>query len=204
MMKNLREINITKTLGLTRHQVLLAREKYGPNILSYKKENSFLRIILSLFKEPMIILLLVAIAIYLISGDLANGIFLAFAVVLISTISLYQDSRSRNALAKLKSFSQPNCKVIRDGKMQDIPTPDLVVGDYVMVEEGTTVPADAMIVSSNDFSVDESILTGESLAVFKDFKSKDNKIFSGTNVATGLATAVVTAIGHETDRKSVV
>ena len=185
-------------MNLTSHQVLLAREKYGPNILSYKKENGFIRIILSLVKEPMVILLLVAIAIYLISGDLANGIFLAFAVVLISTISLYQDSRSRNALAKLKAFSQPNCKVIRDGKIQDIPTPDLVVGDYVMVEEGTTVPADAMIINSNDFSVDESILTGESLAVFKDFKNKDNKIFSGTNVATGLATAVVTAIGHET------
>ena len=190
--------DITKTPGLTRNQVLLARKEYGVNLLAYKKEYHFLRIILSLFKEPMVILLLTAIAIYLISGDLANGIFLAFAVVLISTISLYQDSRSRNALAKLKSFTQPNCKVIRDGKTEDIPTPDVVLGDYIMVEEGTTIPADAMILHSNDFSVNESILTGESLSVFKDFNSKDNKIFSGTNVATGLAIAVVRAIGHET------
>ena len=190
--------DIKKTPGLTSYQVLLARKEYGLNLLSYKKEHAFFRIFLGLFKEPMVILLLVAIAIYLISGDFANGIFLAFAVVLISTISLYQDSRSRNALEKLKSFSQPNSKVIRNGKMEDINTADIVVGDYVMVEEGTTVPADAMIINSNDFSVNESILTGESLSVFKDFNSKDNKIFSGTNVATGLAIAVVTAIGHDT------
>jgi len=191
-------LDIAKITGLSDLQVLAARKAYGANLLAYKKENRYLRIITGLFKEPMVILLLVAIIIYILSGDFANGMFLAFAVILISAISLYQDSRSRNALEKLKSFSMPNSKVVRNGKTQSISTRDLVVGDFIMVEEGTTIPADATIVKSNDFSVDESILTGESLAVFKDFESKDPQIFSGTSVASGLAIAKVTAVAHQT------
>ena len=191
-------MDIAKTQGLTSAEVLASRKQHGENLLSYKKENVFIKIVIGVFKEPMVILLLVAIAIYLVNGDFANGIFLAFAVVVISAISLYQDSRSRNALERLKSFSQPSCKVIRAGKLENIKTQDLVVGDYIRVEEGTTIPADAMLISGNDFSVDESILTGESLAVFKDRESKDSQIYSGTNVATGLAIAKITAIGHDT------
>lgn len=86
------------TKGLTNEQVLIARKKYGNNQLDYKKENGFLEAIKSLAKEPMIILLLVASFIYFISGDTGDGIFLASAIVLIAIISLYQNSRSRNAL----------------------------------------------------------------------------------------------------------
>jgi Ca2+-transporting ATPase len=191
-------LDVSKIQGLSSQQVLLARNKYGQNLLSFKKESRFLGIVIALFKEPMLILLLVAIIIYTISGDFANGVFLAFAVVLIAAISLYQDSKSRGALEKLKSFSAPTCKVIRDGKIESIKTQDLVVGDYIMVEEGTMVPADATLLRGNDFSVDESILTGESMPVFKDVEGKDNQIFSGTNVSTGLAIAKVTAIGQST------
>ena len=146
------------TKGLTNEQVLIARKKYGNNQLDYKKENGFLEAIKSLAKEPMIILLLVASFIYFISGDTGDGIFLASAIVLIATISLYQNSRSRNALEKLKNFTQPNCKVIRDGKVEEIKSEDLVVGDSLMIEEGTSITADGIIVHSNDFSVNESIL----------------------------------------------
>ncbi len=185
-------------LGLTNEQVILAREKFGQNKLHYKKENGFLDTVKRIAKEPMTILLLVASSIYFISGKTGDGIFLVVAIIFITSISLYQDSRSKNALEKLKDFSQPNCKVIRNGKVEEIKSEDLVVGDSLMVEEGTSIAADGSIVHSNDFSVNESILTGESFPVFKD-KTKDDKfIYSGTTVASGLAIATITAIGNET------
>ncbi len=184
--------------GLTGEQVLLARQQHGYNRLDYKKENSFSDAIISLVKEPMVILLLAASSIYFISGDTGDGVFLAAAIVLVSAISLYQDARSRNALEKLKNFTQPFCKVIRDGKVIEINSDDLVYGDSLMVEEGVSITADGLIVHSNDFSVNESILTGESLPVYKDQAKENNLIYRGTTVASGLAIATITAIGNET------
>ena len=184
--------------GLTNEQVIDARKKYGYNRLNYKKENGFLSAVKSLAKEPMILLLLVTSSVYFLSGNIEDGIFLASAIVLVSTISLYQDSRSRNALEKLKTFTQPSTKVIRNSIVEEISSEDLVIGDCIMIEEGTCISADGIIVSSNDFSVNESILTGESLAVYKDNSKKDNCIYSGTTIASGLAIAKVTAIGNET------
>jgi Ca2+-transporting ATPase len=185
-------------LGLTTEQVILAREKFGQNKLDYKKENSFLDTIKRIAKDPMMILLLVASSIYFISGKTGDGIFLTVAIVFQTSISLYQYSRSKNALEKLKDFSQPNCKVIRNGKVEEIKSEDLVVGDSLMVEEGTSITADGSIIHSNDFSVNESILTGESFAAFKDKTKEDKLIYSGTTVASGLAIATITAIGNET------
>jgi Ca2+-transporting ATPase len=99
--------------GLTNEQVLQARAKHGDNQLNYKKENGFLDAVKSIAKEPMVLLLLVASIIYFISGKTGDGIFLSSAIILVSAISLYQDSRSRNALEKLKNFTQAKCKVIR-------------------------------------------------------------------------------------------
>ncbi|MDR3679181.1 MAG: cation-translocating P-type ATPase [Flavipsychrobacter sp.] len=184
--------------GLTQQQVIAARARYGYNSLSYKKENGFLDAIKSLVKEPMVVLLLITSCIYFISGKTGDGIFLASAIVLVSVISLYQDSRSRKALEQLKDFSQPYCKVIREGKVKEIKSEDLVVGDSLMIEEGTSINADGIIVHSNDFSVNESILTGESLPVYKDQSKEDNLVFHGTTVASGLAIVTITAIGNET------
>lgn len=185
--------------GLTTEQVLLAREKFGQNSLNYKKENNILNITMSLIKEPMIILLLLASFIYFVSGKTADGFFLSTAIVTLSVISLIQDSRSRNALQKLKDFTQATCKVIRNGKTEEIKSEDLVVGDCLIVEEGTLITADGIIIHSNDFSVNESIITGESFAVFKDKTLKDNFIFKGTTVSSGLAIAQITSIGNETN-----
>ena len=184
--------------GLTDEQVTLARKKFGSNLLDYKKENGFLETLLGILKEPMTILLLVAASIYFISGQSGDGIFLVAAILFITSISLYQDKRSKNALEKLKAFSQPKCKVIRNGQIVEISSKELVVGDSLMVEEGTSISADGTIIQSNDFSVNESILTGESFAVFKDKTSEDSRIYSGTTVASGLAIATITAIGNET------
>jgi Ca2+-transporting ATPase len=184
--------------GLTDEQVMDARKKHGNNKPCYKKENRFFDTLKSLAKEPMVVLLLVTSSIYFITGNTGDGIFLASAIVLVSAISLYQDARSRNALEKLKSFTQPWCKVIRNGEVEEIKSEDLVVGDSLMIEEGVFIAADGIIVHSNDFSVNESILTGESLLVYKDQTKEDNLIYHGTTVASGLAIAVITAIGRET------
>lgn len=178
--------------------MLEARAKHGDNRIHYKKESRLLHIVKSLIKEPMVLLLLAASVIYFITGHVGDGIFLASAIVLVSAISLYQDTRSRNALEKLKEFTRPTCKVIRNGKEENIKTEEIVIGDKLVVEEGTSIAADGVILHSNDFSVNESILTGESLAVYKDASKTDNQIFSGTTVAGGLAIAEVIAIGSET------
>lgn len=182
--------------GLTNEQVLQARFKFGQNKVDYKQENTFLDTLKRIAKEPMIILLLAASTIYFISGKTGDGIFLVVAILFQISISLYQFSRSKNALEKLKDLSQPNCKVIRNNKIEEIKSEEIVMGDSLMIEEGTSISADGTIIHSNDFSVNESILTGESLAVFK---YKENKfIYSGTNVASGLAIASITAIDNET------
>lgn len=184
--------------GLSDEDVLSSRVKFGKNKLDFKKENGLFSALKGVFKEPMTIILLVAASIYFISGEVGDGIFLVAAILFITSISLYQDSRSRNALEKLKDFSQPSCKVIRNGLVVEIKSENVVVGDSIMVEEGTFIPVDGIIVHSNDFSVNESILTGESFSVFKDQSKEDNFIYSGTTVASGLAIATVTAIGKET------
>lgn len=190
--------NKFKIEGLSDAQVIAAREKYGLNKVTYKKTNRFLNAIISIVKEPMTILLLVASTIYFISGKTSDGIFLASAIILISVISSYQNARSHNALEKLKDFTKPKCKVIRNGITIEIKTEELVIGDSLLVEEGNAIAADGIIIHSNDFSVNESILTGESMAATKDKSIKDNIIFQGTTVASGLAIATITAIGSET------
>lgn len=191
-------INYSGIPGLTSEQVITSRNSFGPNRLAFKKQNSFAAKLWQMAKEPMMILLLAAAAIYFISGNTGDGVFMAAAIVFQASISLYQDSRSRNALEKLKDFSQPKCRVIRNGQLEEINSEELVVGDCLVVEEGSSVTADGIIIQSNDFSVNESILTGESFAVFKDRSKEDHFIYAGTIVTSGLAIATINAVGNET------
>lgn len=184
--------------GLCDQEVLESRKQFGKNALKFKKENGILEALISLAKEPMITLLLLASLIYFISGELGDGLFLLSAILIVSAISLYQDSKSRNALQKLKDFTKPTCSVIRNGLTIQIKSEDLVIGDSLIIEEGTSIPADGIIIHSNDFSVNESILTGESFAVFKDKLQENNTVYQGTTVASGLAIITVTHIGNLT------
>ena len=111
--------------GLTDTEVNESRTKFGSNKLEIKKENGFIEAIKGLIKEPMVILLLVASTIYFVSGKIDDGIFLSIAIIIVASISLFQDSRSRNALEKLKNLTQPNCKVIRNGNTVSIKSDDL-------------------------------------------------------------------------------
>ena len=187
-----------KIAGLSNEEVIFSRNKNGSNSLEHQEKNHFLMSLLEMVKEPMFLLLVAAASIYFISGDYGDGIFMTVAIFLVAAISLFQEARSRNAIESLKKLSQPKSKVIRNGELVEIPSEEIVLGDFIQVEEGTFVPADATIIQSNDFSVNEAVLTGESLSVFKNETSEIKQVFQGTIVATGLAICEVTAIGNQT------
>ncbi|MEI6881382.1 MAG: cation-translocating P-type ATPase [Bacteroidota bacterium] len=185
--------------GLTGVEVIQSRKINGKNSLKLKENNVFIELLKSLLSDPMLLLLLIAAAIYFFSGDMGDGIFMLCAILFEVTISVYQNRKSKNALDKLKKYSQAKCKVIREGAILEIESEELVIGDCLMIEEGTSITADGIIIHSNDFSVNESIITGESLPLNKD-KSKDNNIiYQGTTVASGLAVAKISAIGNATE-----
>ncbi|HVS92854.1 MAG TPA: cation-translocating P-type ATPase [Mucilaginibacter sp.] len=184
--------------GLTATEITRSRDKFGGNKLVYKKQSGIWNIIKSLAGEPMVILLLIAAVIYFINGETGDAIFMAASIILVSAISLYQDKKSRKALKKLEEFNQPLCKVIREGSTQLIGTEELVIGDCFIAEEGVMIPADGKIIRCNDFFVNESALTGESLPVYKNASRGDNNIYRGTIVVSGLAIATVTAVGNNT------
>ena len=186
------------TRGLSNDEVVASRNKWGFNSLEHQQKNHLLISIIEIVKEPMFLLLFVAASIYYITGDYGDGIFMTIAIMLVAAISLFQEARSRNAIDALKKLSQPKSRVIRNGEIIEIPSEEIVIGDCIQVQEGTFIPADAVIIQSNDFSVNEAILTGESLSVFKNELSEINNVFQGTIVATGLAICEVTAIGNQT------
>lgn len=184
--------------GLNDEQVIESRKRYGQNKLEFKKENGFVELLKGLMHEPMILLLLIASTLYFTMGDYGDGLFMAIAIFMVSAISIYQDNRTKDTLEKLKNFIHPKSKVIRNGKVIEIDSEEIVIGDNVIVEEGTYVPADGFIIKSNDFSVNESIITGESLAVYKDANKEDKRVYGGTIAASGLAIVEIDAIANNT------
>lgn len=191
--------NIPENLkGLTESEVAASRKKYGYNRLEAVKKESWADLLLNILKEPMLILLICVSFIYVLTGDYGEALFMFAAIVGVTAISFYQDNRSKKALEELEKLNEPLSKVIRDSKILDIPTFEIAVGDLCITEEGNLINADGRIVHSNDFSVNESSLTGESFSVFKDSKSEDNKVYSGTITVSGLAVFEVENIGKET------
>jgi Ca2+-transporting ATPase len=184
--------------GLTDAEAAAARKESGSNVLRYRKENRLLLFLLDMLKEPMIVLLLAAALLYAVNGEVADSIFLGVSILLVAAISGFQERKSRSALNALKKLSRPYCKVIRNGREASISSDDLVVGDVIVVSEGSMIPADGCIISFHDFSVNESMLTGESLPVFKSTEQEDCFIYRGTTVTSGLAFARLTATGNRT------
>lgn len=187
--------NKNQIKGLSDQDVILSRQTHGANNIEQKHNNPVLIAIASLAKEPMIVLLLLASTIYFLSGKINDGIFLAAAIAMVASISLYQNKRSRNALEELKTYTKATCKVIRNCSITEIKSEALVIDDCLIVEEGDYIAADGLVIEAHDFSVNESILTGESLAVLKYHK---DKVLHGTHVASGSATVLITAIGNLT------
>ncbi|PTT19399.1 haloacid dehalogenase, partial [Chryseobacterium sp. HMWF028] len=191
--------NIPEDLkGLTEAEVAVSRKKNGYNRFEAVKKESWVDLLLNILKEPMLILLICVSFIYVLTGDYGEALFMFAAIIGVTAISFYQDNRSKKALEELEKLNEPLSKVVRDSKIVYIPTFEIVVGDLCITEEGNLINADGKIIHSNDFSVNESSLTGESFSVFKDRRSEDNKVYSGTITVSGLAVFEVESIGKET------
>ena len=184
--------------GLTDDEVKASRQRNGYNRLEEIRKNTWFDLVVDILKEPMLILLIIISLIYVIVGDYGEAAFMFVAIVALTAISFYQDNRSKKALEELEKLNEPLSKVIRNSQIVEIPTHEIVVGDLCVTEEGKNINADGVIVYSNDFSVNESSLTGESFSVFKDSKSEDNLVYSGTVTVSGLAVFKVKKIGSET------
>lgn len=190
------KFNIPENIvGLTDAEVLASRAKSGTNEQILKPKYKWWLALLDILKEPMLLLLIAVAIIYFILAQNDEAYFMLAALVIVSGISFYQDNRSRKALEALEKLNEPLSSVIRNGETQSIPTKDIVVNDLVIAKEGNTINADGDIVHSNDFSVNESSLTGEAFAVFKSEKTVNRSVFSGTVVVSGLAVYQVTEIG---------
>ncbi len=193
------KINIPENIiGLTDAEVQKSRNQFGNNNQIHKKKYKWWLAVLELLQEPMLLLLVSVAIIYFILGENREGYFMLAAIIAISGISFYQDNRSRKALEALEKLNEPLSTVWRDGVSKKIPTSDIVMGDLVIAKEGNTINADGEIVHSNDFSVNESTLTGESFTVFKSEKTANKSVYSGTSVASGLAVYKATMIGSST------
>ncbi|MBU0942173.1 MAG: cation-translocating P-type ATPase [Bacteroidetes bacterium] len=193
------EINIPDhIIGLTDSEVNRSRETSGYNEQVQKQQYKWWLALFELFKEPMLVLLIAVAIIYFILGQNNEAYFMLAAIVAVSGISFYQDNRSRKALEALEKLNEPLTTVYRNKQPQSIPTNTIVLGDLIIATEGNTINADGEIIHSNDFSVNESTLTGEPYAVFKSEKSEHKIVYSGTLVASGLAVYRVTAIGSKT------
>ena len=184
--------------GLSDNEVTIARKRFGYNKMEAAGKNTLLDTLFDILKEPMLILLFAVAVIYVIVGDHGEALFMFIAIIAVFAISFFQDNRSKKALEELKKLNEPLSKVIRSSAVVEIPTHEITVGDLCITEEGKAINADGRIVHSNDFSVNEASLTGESYSVSKSADSDDNRVYSGTIVVSGLAVFKVEKIGIQT------
>ena len=199
----------TDESGLTSKEAKKRLEKYGTNTLPKKKKDSVLKIFLNEFKNPILILLLFAVIASLIGNEPIEAIAIILIVLVDVTMGTYQENKANNTAEALSKLVTVKNKVLRDGKEIVVDSADLVVGDYVFLESGDKISADLRIIEAHNFTVDESILTGESLAVNKvktkldgkklSINEQKNMLFSGTSVVTGRAKAIVVATGLNTE-----
>ena len=174
-----------------------AKKRQKNLVLPGKQQSEFIIILKETVFEPIFILLIASAVVYLLLGEFSEAIFLLSAVLLVSTISFFQTFRTRKALSLLEVLTASKTKVIRDGEIIEIFSEEIVQGDFLISEEGSIVAADGLIVHSNDFAVNESVLTGESFSVSKSTAKDNNIVFQGTLAVSGLAVYEVTATGAD-------
>lgn len=184
--------------GLTAEEVRANRERYGANTSETGNQNRFWQVVKEIVSEPLFVILVCAALIYFVLGQYHEGIIMLVALSFVSGISLYQENKSRNAVDALKKLSGPRAKVIRNGAVTEIASEEIVMHDIFVAADGNIVPADAAVLEAHDFSVNESILTGEAFPVSKDLQKPDPVIFQGTMIMSGSCVARVTAIGQHT------
>lgn len=183
--------------GLTSAEAKVRLAQYGFNELPSTKKKPFWLLLLSIVREPMVLLLIAGASIYFLLGEVHDSILLLTSVLVIVVIAAYQERRSTRALESLRDLSSPRALVIRDGKEQRVAAREVVPGDLLLVKEGDRIAADCGVVQSTNLEVDESLLTGESHPVSK--VSGKDLIFSSTLVTSGLGKARVLSTGVATE-----
>ncbi len=188
--------------GLSDKEVIINREKYGENIFTKKKQDTFFKLLLETFSDPIIKILLIALGIKMIflirdfDWYETVGIVLAILVAsLISSISEYGSMRAFNKLTE--ETSKINVRVKRAGNIQSIPLSEVVVNDLVVLSTGDRVPADGIIVSGK-ISLDEAMINGEAKEVYKEAGTDKTSLFMGTVVYSGSALMLVRSVGDNT------
>lgn len=189
--------------GLSDREAALRQARYGSNTFARDQGRSLMRIAMGVADEPVFQLLLAAGAIYFFLGELTDAVILTFFVLTSAAISIIQESRSERVLQALRDLSSPRAVVIRSAVQQRIAGADVVAGDLMQLVEGDRVAADAVVLEASELKLDESLITGESVAVAK-WGSASNadhrpRVYCGTLVVKGHGLARVVAIGAKTE-----
>lgn len=205
----LTELKVDPSVGLTSFEAEQRLEKYGPNEVTSTGERHFLRILVEQFINPMILLLIGVSLLSLIIGHRVDAMIIGVIVVLNALIGFVQEFRAERAMKSIRQMAAPVAKVLRDGKRVRLPGHLLVPGDLVILEAGDRVPCDLRLIESKNLKVNESLLTGESIPVFKGIdplQEKDlplgeqsNMSFMGTHILNGRGVGVCVATGHQTE-----
>ena len=196
--------------GLTEAEARSRLARHGINELPRRKRRDLLRIALEVVREPMLLLLVAGGTIYLALGDLNEALILLVSVFVVIGITIYQERKTERALEALRDLSSPRALVVRGGAEKRIAGREVVPGDLVLLHEGDRVPADGVLLECNEFSADESLLTGESLPVSKQAAIPEIRemaspggdgqpfVFSGALVVQGFGKARILATGAQT------
>ncbi len=200
--------NATSFIGLTTAQAAEQRRIFGKNEILASRRNPILDSLRNIVTEPMFLLLAIACALYFFLGDFTEAMMMVVSILFVSGIELYQENKSERALEALRRYTRAQVIVLRDGKWVEIPSEDLVPEDVVRVEEGERIPADGVLLEQHDLSVDESVLTGESLPVEKAIEGDDSsgkevsitaRLLQGSTVASGKGVFKITATGARSE-----
>ena len=193
--------------GLTQEEVKLRLERDGYNEIKDKEKVPVWKLFLETFKDPMVIVLLIAAGVQVILGEVVESLIILLVLILNSIISVVQTKKAESSLDALRNMSAPEAKVIRNGTKQTIPARELVPGDIVSLEAGDFIPADGRLLESASLKVNEGMLTGESEAVEKNIDTipneaalgdRINMVFSGSLAVYGHGTFVVTGTAEKT------
>ncbi|MDY3006344.1 cation-translocating P-type ATPase [Anaerococcus porci] len=184
-------------------------EENGPNKIESKAKKSLAKKIAEQILDPMVILLIVASVVSAFTGDKVEAIIIIAIVVINAIMSILQEGKAEDSVEALQKMSSPEASVIRDGKKQKLKAENLVVGDIVVIETGDIVPADMRLLESSNLQIDESSLTGESVAAEKDSEvvyesevgigDRENFAFSSTIVTYGHGKGIITQTGSDTE-----
>ncbi|MFI5806724.1 cation-translocating P-type ATPase [Streptomyces sp. NPDC051561] len=187
-----------RVVGLSHEEAVRLLERHGPNELGEQQKTVLHSRVLAQLRDPLILVLLVAVALTVATGDYADSVVIGVVILFNTTVGVAQEVRADNAVAALSAMTAPTTRVTRDGTEQQIPSSTVVPGDALVLSEGDIIPADATLTYAAALLVDESALTGESVPVDKDAHGADPqsaRLQAGTVVLRGRAVATVTATG---------